>query len=82
MNELENPHEAHQTVIEKAQLLNIDEIMTTGKHMKLVFPQNHYENVLLLSKALQQKNLDNTTILLKASNSINLGKIIELIHIK
>ena len=82
MNELENPHESHQTVIEKAQLLNIDEIMTTGKHMKLVFPQNHYENVLLLSKALQQKNLDNTTILLKASNSINLGKIIELIHIK
>ena len=56
--------------------------MTTGKHMKLVFPQNHYENVLLLSKALQQKNLDNTTILLKASNSINLGKIIEWIRIK
>lgn len=71
----------HQNILQLAQTMNFDEIITVGKHFKEVHQDDRsFENVAELSVFLKENPLTSKNILLKASRVIALEKALELIQ--
>lgn len=82
MLELGNESEAeHNAILELAQNLNFDEMITVGNHFKKVnFGSKSYENSADLSIYLKDNIIASKNILLKGSRGIALEQILEFIH--
>ena len=81
MLELGNESEVeHQNILNLANSLNFDEIITVGKHFKNVNQiSKSFENSAELSEYLKNGNISSKNVLLKASRGIALEKILEFI---
>ncbi|USL95316.1 UDP-N-acetylmuramoyl-tripeptide--D-alanyl-D-alanine ligase [Riemerella anatipestifer] len=70
--------EEHRTILQKAQSLNFDEIITVGKHFSSVNTQGTaFLNTQQLSEYLKTQPLTTKNILLKGSRGIALEKILD-----
>lgn len=70
----------HQNILELAETLGFDTIITVGKHFKGVNSSAlAFENTAELSEYLQQHKIQSENILLKGSRGIALEKIIDFI---
>ncbi|MEM0939950.1 MAG: UDP-N-acetylmuramoyl-tripeptide--D-alanyl-D-alanine ligase [Bacteroidota bacterium] len=80
MNELENPEKDHEEILSYADELDIDAVFTIGSKMGVVAdPKNHFDSKAELEKELEKRNFSDTTVLLKASRSIDLETILKSI---
>ncbi|MDY3338747.1 UDP-N-acetylmuramoyl-tripeptide--D-alanyl-D-alanine ligase [Riemerella anatipestifer] len=70
--------EEHKTILQKAQSLHFDEIITVGKHFSSVNTQGTaFLNTQQLSEHLKNQPLTTKNILLKGSRGIALEKILD-----
>ncbi|WFS34815.1 UDP-N-acetylmuramoyl-tripeptide--D-alanyl-D-alanine ligase [Riemerella anatipestifer] len=70
--------EEHKTILQKAQSLNFDKIITVGKHFSSVNTQGTaFLNTQQLSEYLKNQPLTTKNILLKGSRGIALEKILD-----
>ncbi|WP_294328961.1 UDP-N-acetylmuramoyl-tripeptide--D-alanyl-D-alanine ligase [uncultured Chryseobacterium sp.] len=70
----------HQNILELAQALGFDTIITVGKHFKGVNSSDlAFENTTELTGYLQQHKIQSENILLKGSRGIALEKVIDFI---
>ncbi|MDY3548525.1 UDP-N-acetylmuramoyl-tripeptide--D-alanyl-D-alanine ligase [Riemerella anatipestifer] len=70
--------EEHRTILQKAQSLNFDKIITVGKHFSSVNTQDTaFLNTQQLSEYLKAQPLTTKNILLKGSRGIALEKILD-----
>lgn len=72
--------EEHQWIMQLAQSLNFEEIITVGKYFKKVNAVNSFEDVRELSAYLKNHKISSKNILLKASRGIALEKTLEFIR--
>ncbi|MEQ9404127.1 MAG: UDP-N-acetylmuramoyl-tripeptide--D-alanyl-D-alanine ligase [Cyclobacteriaceae bacterium] len=81
MNELENPVEAHQEILDLARDLKIDTVLTVGEKIGRAKNGNHHfgQKSELIS-FLDQQKFPESNVLLKASRSIKLETIVENIN--
>ena len=71
----------HQAILDLAETLNFDEIITVGKFFKKNnFEGNSFETTEELSGYLKNNKLNSKNILLKASRGIALEKILDFIN--
>ncbi len=78
MNELENPEKDHKEIIDYAKKLKIDLVLTVGRKIGVVAdPSNHFDSKEDLVRELENQNFNDTTVLLKASRSIELETILK-----
>ena len=71
----------HQSILELANSMGFDEIITVGKHFKNVNKSSQaYENSAALSEYLQSEKISSKNVLLKASRGIALEKALEFIN--
>ena len=77
MNELENPDEQHQEVLDHAETHGI-QLFTVGEKIgRVAKAESHFNSKEELVLAVKKLNLSNTTVLLKASRSIKLETILK-----
>lgn len=70
----------HQNILDLAESLGFDEIITVGKYFKKVNEHfESYENSEELSQVLKDRKIESKNILLKASRGIALEKVLEFI---
>jgi len=79
MNELENPNQQHQEILDHAKKLEIDLVMTIGDKIGQVSTKNHFDSKESLEETLEKMDLSNSNVLLKASRSIKLESILNSI---
>lgn len=78
MNELENPLEDHQEVLDFAESLQIDQLLTVGEKIgQARHSGKHFKRKEDLVAYLETQNFSNATVLLKASRSVKLETIVE-----
>ena len=71
----------HQSILELANSMGFDEIITVGKHFKNVNKSSQaFENSAALSEYLQSEKISSKNVLLKASRGIALEKALEFIN--
>ena len=81
MNELEKPDESHTEILNFADDLGIEEIISVGEKMgRVAQKENHFDNKSALSKYLSEKDFSDSVVLLKASRSIKLETVLENIN--
>ena len=70
----------HQNILDLAESLGFDEIITVGKYFKKVNENfESYENSEELSQVLKDRKIESKNILLKGSRGIALEKVLEFI---
>lgn len=70
----------HQTILDLAESLNFDEIITVGKYFKKVNPSSKsFESTKELSEDLKTSIISSKNVLLKASRGIALEEILKFI---
>lgn len=80
MNELQNPNDEHQIIIDLASRLGI-EVKTIGDKIgEVADPVSHFSSKDALVKHLEEQNFSNCTVLLKASRSIKLETVLNSIN--
>lgn len=78
MNELENPDKDHLEILNLANALEIETLLTLGDKIgKVADMDNHFQSKEELEKRLEAMDLTDTTVLLKASRSIKLETIVK-----
>ena len=78
MNELENSEEAHTEILDLANNLPIDQVLTVGKKIgKTNHKGPHFDHKEDLVVFLEKENFSDSVVLLKASRSIKLETILE-----
>ncbi|MCU7614881.1 UDP-N-acetylmuramoyl-tripeptide--D-alanyl-D-alanine ligase [Chryseobacterium sp. GMJ5] len=76
----EESGQEHQNILNLAQELGFNQIITVGKYFKQVNSSaNSFENTSELIEYLKSNSIDSSNILLKASRGISLEKAIEFI---
>ena len=70
----------HQNILDLAEILGFDEIITVGKYFKKVNKHfESYKNSEELSQVLKDRKIESKNVLLKASRGIALEKVLEFI---
>ncbi len=70
----------HQNILNMAQKLGFDQIITVGKHFKAVNPSGFsFDSTAELIEYLKQNKISSENILLKGSRGVALEKIIDFI---
>ena len=81
MNELENEEEEHQNILQFAQGLPIDSVITVGKKMGTANDgPTHFDEKTDLVKYLEDQHFEEAYVLLKASRSIQLETLVAHIN--
>ncbi|MEM9824750.1 MAG: UDP-N-acetylmuramoyl-tripeptide--D-alanyl-D-alanine ligase [Bacteroidota bacterium] len=80
MNELENEDDEHKRLLDFARSLGIEQVFTVGQKIgKVANPAYHYATKEALQKTLEHVDFRGNTVLLKASRSIQLEKMLDFI---
>ncbi|MBC6425896.1 MAG: UDP-N-acetylmuramoyl-tripeptide--D-alanyl-D-alanine ligase [Ekhidna sp.] len=77
MNELENPNEHHREILNYAKKLGVKVFSVGEKIGQATDEVNHFDSKEGLEKRLEELKLSDTTVLLKASRSIELETILK-----
>jgi len=77
MNELENSDEQHREILNHAKALGIEVLAVGKKTGQVAHGLNHFDSKDELEKRLGELRLSDTTVLLKASRSVELETILK-----